>query len=387
MLRGSVRDTREVSLALVRRWALILDGQPAEPVDRHEFASAWRGLPFATILFAAATAALPVFFVRGWLALFRLLDESDSARRAFRRATGGATRRGEAVFISYRTRDSASYARELARGLEDAGLEVWRDVERGTLPTFLLYLDRVLEASVRDARVVVAVQSGAGDGAQRGSDLVENADRALASALRWLITASWIVAFFMPIFLLFVPPFTWAGLRVLALVQASDDPGLVVFRRCACMSVPPLLRSWWYLSLAGVLVEKHHDESWHEWELRLASLYGISVIAVTPGRNLESVLAAVSSAERPDPTAPVAALQAELSLAIQSAAKHPFRLLGLFMFPNDSEQRTTRELIRRVAELGDRRSSEPGDAGSQRSSPGDASIPSAARGTTGSGPT
>jgi len=251
--------------------------------------------------------------------------------RARRRAAASAPAGDGAVFISYRTSEHGEQARGIARMLSAQGFEVWLDEDRGTLPTHILLLDRVLEDSVRRARVLLCLLPSTGTSTAE-PDPYETGDRAMATLVH---TAIWAVL----VYSIFDGALKWSraedrGLR-------PDFMALTLQR-----TVPPSLRKGWHRVLYDLDVEfdKQPGESWYAWEGRIAGLYGVPVVTVLTGPT-GSGSAAAADVRLADPEADVAgcrrlidlisAAQPDSGAAVpaararfwQAAREHPYRTI------------------------------------------------------------
>jgi ectoine hydroxylase-related dioxygenase (phytanoyl-CoA dioxygenase family) len=294
-----------------------------------DVAVAWLSVPVALSALVLATLLMPVFLIRGLVSLAALLRERDRALELRRAAVAAASAR--AVFVSYRTTEHAADAQAVSQALQAAGVPAWLDAERGTLPTQLFFVDRVIEDAVRSARGVVILHAANGEGTPYAESRLDRVDRGLATALRWTAFAP--LAFYVSVMAVLALPL--APL----LVASQAHLGRVRW------IVPPSVRARWYRKLCGTAVERRPGERWHAWEQRLARLYGLPTITVAVmhdldasrpevdvvlrrpalDRDVRSELLPKLTAARPDPTAPLALAQAQIGAARAAARTHPFR--------------------------------------------------------------
>lgn len=233
-----------------------------------ESGEAWREFFESVLLALVVTVRDSRQVWRGQRALRRLLVER---REVHKRHQDPAAEKGE-VFLSYKSGEHEAYVEALAGALERNGFGVWLDTDRGTLPTNLMFLDRILEDAIRDARAVVTFT------ARR--DLIpvvaaeEPQDVRYASVLRWIV---------------------WVLTLVYVAANSYDvvDRQRVQLQFALRRTAPPELRKWWYQHLCGVGLDRRRGERWQEWECRLAVAYGTPVIRV-----------AIGDGESPVPTAP-----------------------------------------------------------------------------------
>jgi hypothetical protein len=320
-----------------------------------DVALAWLLVPGSILAFMVATLLVPFVIVRGALSLRVLMKQRKGALEL--RHEAGRAASDHAVFVSYRTARHGADAHAISQALQGADQHAWLDAERGTLPTHLFFVDRVLEDAVRNARAVVVLhQAGDEDGAYEETRL-DQIDLALATALRWIVFAPF--AFFGAMCALLLLP-------VAPLLVSVEVPG-------RGWIVPPSVRSWWYRSLSGGDLSRRSGERWQAWEQRLASLYGRPAVTVavvddvgearpegavvlaraTIDRDVRARLLPALAAALPDPTAPLALAQAQVRTARARARAQPMRTLWRAVGATAHGEPALAALLRRVGGVGE----------------------------------
>ncbi len=341
-LFDSIADAGRTTAAWFRRESTIGD-----------VARAWLTVPVAVVGFLLATLLSPLLIVRGVVSLRALLKQRERALELRRAAGRGAS--AHAVFVSYRTVRHASDAQAVARALQEAEQPAWLDAERGTLPTHLFFVDRVLEDAVRSARAVVVLHQAGDEEGEYEETRLDRIDLALASAVRWAVFAPFAVIGAI------CAPLLWP---LFPLIAGAEPPSLVV---------PPSVRGWWYRSLSGADIRRRSGERWQAWEQRLAALNGLPTVTVavvddagearpdadvvlargTLGCDVRERLLPALTAAQPDPTAPLALAHAQVAAARATARAHPFRTLWRAWGGPAEGEPALAALMRRVGGEGD----------------------------------
>jgi hypothetical protein len=240
------------------------DGVPEATV--RDVASAMASFILAVAYWPVASVVYSPRLVRGARRLVRRLSLYDEASR--RRPDSNPEDR-EQVFLSYHSAAHRDDAEAIARALSERGLTVWFDGERGTLPTRLLLLDRVLEDSIRSARVVVSIIPTSNE-SRTEVNSADDLDRVVSLFLLGVMWSGMVLSLF------------YDGMKG----RPTDWVAHTSLQDLMFRATPPPLRKFWYRAMCGIDVdfEKHVNESWSDWESRIAALYGVPVVTVLTGR-------------------------------------------------------------------------------------------------------